>query len=190
MTFRLVSSIRGYGGYYVPRGFAKIAHATGQLTIDFGRLSQKRANAVATSIKRGYSSGKADTEQYAVYASVCEKFGLKHSKISSGITNWVAIPNNMRLEEFRERLLDVVEPMFQLTGEEFDRKKRTVSGYHQWRAQQVCGQQVIVFQRPKAVPMNVLGKGIQQLLGEPPFGPMCEAVDFVKNGGKIVLDFK
>lgn len=190
MSLKLVGTPTPLGGFFANEGYSKIVTVSGECHLDLSMMSKDRVSAVVLSIKRGYSRGNTRSEQYALYAAVCEKFGLKHSKVSNSRRNWLAVPDDVKWTDYREKMLDIIEPMFQLTGETFSRTEaKATYGHRSWNQTMVRKQAVVMFTRPPKVPMSVMGKGLLAIMGEQPLGPVMEAVAFVKAGGKISYKF-
>lgn len=181
MSVIYLKRVHGMGGLCVERKLAPYAKVSGVMHIDLSLLNKTRVSAIVTSLKRGFSRGNTGSEQYLIYSLLCQKFGIKHAKISNGRYNWIPLPDNTEEDTFRKKVMDILEPMHQLTGEK----------YHHWYTgySNILGQRSLTINRPPKVPMKVLGKAMMSLIPEPDFAAQCAAIDFVKNGGVITQEF-
>lgn len=191
MNLKRIGSSNSVGGFFVAKGYLRGASFEGKLTINLGDLTPRRRSELVLSLKRGYSRGTTANEQYSFYALVCEKFGLTHTRISSGQYNFIPIPDNEGGGAFRTRVLDVMEPMFRLTDQTFDRRAAEGRhGWYGWGETNVRGQRMLRIIKPRAIGMNVLAKGLKKFIPEPPLQALCDAIDFVEGGGEIIIEFK
>lgn len=171
------------GGYFIQKALKDISIAHGEVTIDLSKLDKGRVAKLVTAIKRGYSRGKDNSEQYVIYALLCQRFGLLHSMISNSRLSWVAIPEGARPNVFRDAIFDKVTPMFQLTGQD------TVNLKYWCHVSSRLDQPVVTVRRPLKVPMNVMGKAMMTLLPPQDYAKQVAAMDFIKSGGKIQFIF-
>jgi len=173
------------GGYYVSPAIKPYALAHGTMTVDFSQVPNDRRTKLVTAIKRGYSRGNERSEQYILYALLCQHFGLLPSRISNARQNWVAVPDDINDKELVTIVTDKLKPIMQLTG---DKEGLRYNDY--WNgADFILGQRVVKFWRPSKVPMNVMGKMMMELLPKQDYAKQVAAMDFIKSGGVIKADF-
>lgn len=173
------------GAFYVQKKVAGLIEVSGEVVLDLAKVGESRKKTIITALKRGYSRGNEQSEQYLIYAAVCKMHGLKHSKVSNSRYNYVAVPNEIHPREFQQKVEEMVKPIRQLVEEE----------QPYWRDQWYLGQQnllgqaVICVRKPSKVPMNVFGKLMIELQGSQDQTNVKAAVEFVKSNGKIMYKF-
>jgi hypothetical protein len=189
MTLRAIGLRTPIGQFYCQDGFRACTVVAGTATVDMKMLTKRRQSALILSLKRGFSRGTEYSEQYLLYKLLCNNFGMRPARISNARNNVVPVPHNTTVRDFYVKVIDTIEPLFRLTDEHFDKEEMLGYNDYWWKLTDEFNNHSVRFTRPAKVSMLTLGKYLKQIMIEPDFAKVCEAVEFVKNGGTIQYKF-
>src|SRR5882672_2317992 len=177
------------GGIYVENKLHNIVRVSGTLSIDLSRITASRKRKVVTALERGFSRGNGSSEQYLLYSLLCQKFGLRPARITSGRYNKIPLPDGANVHEFKKKLKEHLVPRFQLVGA----TPPSAKDEDKWQTDYWWGMNErkdsfgsnLSLHKPHEIPMHVFAKILKDFLPVKDPAKINAAVLFVNAGGTI-----
>lgn len=177
------------GGIYAESKLQPLLEITGTISLNLSKLTPSRRRKIVTAIERGFSRGNGSSEQYVVYSIVCQKFGMRPARITSGRYNRIPVPDGADLTEFKAKLKEHLIPRFQLVGATPPSEaERSQWNYDHWWGMNKHIDSFgtnLTLHKPHQIPMHVFAKILKDFLPAKDLAKINAAVQYVNGGGVI-----
>lgn len=187
MSLRRVTEKHPFGGVYIEKNVMDVVTINASMTLDFSKVDKGRKRKVVTALERGFSRGNSSSEQYLLYSTLCQHFGMRPARITSGRYNLIPVPHGEDTEAFKKKLKHHLIPAFQLVGKEPPRDERQYREDYWWgmHAQNDVGGRSVGLHKPSQIPMHVFAKLLKDFLPVKDPAKINAAVLFVNNGDSL-----